>query len=376
MPKNYKKSSRSSHSHSHSRSHGHHSHSHHHTHTEHTNTVREAKRPTYTKQNNVIDYMSEDDEIPNQKYICVSFATVTDVMKEEFYQQISDQLNKPMEDVKTIIEEWCKREHPKRGFKVRGAMGSLEQMNKRAEQLRQANANFHIFTCEMGKWLPFDPSPDMLEDENYMEKQLNDLLMGYKQNKVNTKQHYDERKRELMEKAISEGTPEGQQRLVQSKEPTEAVKFKAKQADETIQQLQDRIKELEKTKTLALEQLKYRGESIEMNANANDTINEEDNKDKIHFSVESTPSNTNASDTTMYSHPHSHSHASHIDKMREIQDNARKADFKEIAHVMANKSSGVIPQLPPQSQSQKCDEDVMIPSQIRETYQSNYTQKE
>ena len=208
------------------------------------------RHPTFTQQEGIVDYLCEDEEINSQRYGCISFASITDDMKDEICQQIAGQLSVTVDNVKSIVNEWCTRENPKRAVKVRGTFKTLEQTYRKAEQLRNADANFHIFTCEVGKWLPFDPPAELLEDENYMEDQLNQLLKGYKQNRVNTKQHYDERKREMMEKAIQEGTPEGQQVLMDAAEPYEAVKFKAEQAEDTIEQLQTRIKELTKTKEM------------------------------------------------------------------------------------------------------------------------------
>ena len=65
-------------------------------------------------------------------------------------------------------------------------------------------------------------------DKNCIKNKVQ--LKGYKQNRMKTKQHYDQRKRDMMEKAIQEGTPEGQQQLMQADEPVEAVKFKAGQS--------------------------------------------------------------------------------------------------------------------------------------------------
>lgn len=308
-----------------------------------------TKQPVAKRSNEkVVDYLSEDDEVPNQRFVCVSFASVTEVMKDDIYNEIADQLKKPVDDVKIIVSEWCKREHPMRGFKVRGVAKDIEQINKRAQVLRQANSNFHIFTCEMGKWLPYDPNPELLENEEFMEQQLNDLLKGYKTNRVNTKQHYDERKRELMEKAIAEGTPSGQQTLVNREEPIEAVKYKATQAEESIQQLQDRIKELERTREEARKQLdlrkdelqgnetsenKFLGSEFQRNENEGVSMSENEFLGNEMVPVE------DAKDVPVQ-----------IGQMRQIQDESRKAQFTEVAVALASQQySGLFeakPQIP------------------------------
>ena len=306
-----------------------------------------AKQPVAKRSNEkVVDYLSEDDEVPNQRFVCVSFASVTEVMKDDIYNEIADQLKKPVDEVKEIVSEWCKREHPMRGFKVRGVAKDIEQINKRAQVLRQANSNFHIFTCEMGKWLPYDPNPELLENEEFMEQQLNDLLKGYKTNRVNTKQHYDERKRELMEKAIAEGTPSGQQTLVNREEPIEAVKYKATQAEESIQQLQDRIKELERTREEARKQLDLRKDEFQRNELK---INELQGNE-LQRSENEIIENEGVSMSEMVPVEDAKDVPVQIGQMRQIQDESRKAQFTEVAVALASQQySGLFeakPQIP------------------------------
>lgn len=214
-----------------------------------------ARQATYTKQDNVIDFLDEDEIINNQQYGCISFASITDVMKSEIIVNISDQLKKPEQDIKEIVELWCKKEHPLRGVKIRGSYKTLAQAKAQADQLRQFDKASHIFVCSIGKWLTFDPSPELIEDENYMEEQLNKLLKGTKENKLKVKQQFEERKQQMLEKAILEGTPKGQEELIKKEEPYEAVKFRADNALETIDQLQSQIKELEQTRNIALKKL-------------------------------------------------------------------------------------------------------------------------
>lgn len=358
------------------------------------------RRATHTQQEDVIDYLSEDDELNNQRYGCISFATITDDMKDEYHQQIADQLQKPLEDVKEIITEWCKRENPKRAVKVRGVYKSLDQSYRRAEEIRNYDANFHIFTCEVGKWLPFDPDPELLEDENYMESQLNDLLKGYKQNKLKNKMHYAQRKREMMERAIEEGTPEGQQLLAQADKPIEAVKFEAEQADETIEQLQERIKALERTKHVALKTLELRKDELEALPPA------EDEKIVADMTVENIDTDTvdTVEDSSMLSEAtiqqlERDGIRRGLDQMRVIQDESRKIEMSEFAQEMSrrnppqlvdtpqsptNPNNPTNPTNPNNTQSNSRDpkthamfgDNVIIPSQMRENESSQSTQKD
>ena len=39
---------------------------------------------------------------------------------------------------------------------------------------------FHVFVGQVGFWLPWDPEPSNISDEEYTESQLNDLVKNYK----------------------------------------------------------------------------------------------------------------------------------------------------------------------------------------------------
>lgn len=344
------------------------------------------RRATHTQQDDVVDYLSEDDEITTQRYGCISFATITDDMKEDMYQQISDQLRKPLDDVKEIVKEWCARENPKRAVKVRGTFKTLDQTYRRAEEIRHYDANFHIFTCEVGKWLPFDPDPELLEDENYMEGQLNELLQGYKQNKMKTKMHYDQRKREMMERAIAEGTPEGQQILAQSDKPIEAVKFEADQADETIEQLRTRIKDLERTKNIALKTLEERKDEVEALPPA------DDQKIVADLTVENLDRHYDEDDTSSTTITESQIEALErdgarrgVEQMRAIQDQSKRIETREFAQELSKRNPPKVVDTPEQLPQKAVEarkggdpekhslfgDSLMIPSQIRENYPDN-----
>lgn len=290
---------------------------------------QEPRRAIYTTQNNVIDYLSEDDEISSQRYGCVSFATITDEMKEEICEQIAGQLEKPLTEIKEVIEQWCSRENPKRALKIRGVFKTMEQTYRRAEEIRHFDSNFHVFTCEIGKWLPFDPNPDLIEDENYMEDQLNQLLKGYKQNRTNTKQHYDERKREMMEKAIQEGTPDGQKQLMETEEPYEAVKFKAEQATDTIEQLETRIKDLKQTQEQALTKLSK--------MTPTDTSDENNNKIVADITVETVEVET----VEVEVNEERQEIKKGLAEMRHIQESSKKLQTSDFASQL--QSRGVTP---------------------------------
>ena len=56
---------------------------------------------------------------------------------------------------------------PKRGIKIRGVDGSKEESIKRCKDLQSYDKYFHVFSGEVGKWLPYAQNPTTIEDQKY-----------------------------------------------------------------------------------------------------------------------------------------------------------------------------------------------------------------
>jgi hypothetical protein len=69
-----------------------------------------------------------------------------------------------------------------RGLKIRGSYSSKEEADARAKKLQKMDPDHNIFVGQVGKWLPWDPSPSAIADQEYAEPQLNDLMKKYKEN--------------------------------------------------------------------------------------------------------------------------------------------------------------------------------------------------
>lgn len=118
-----------------------------------------------------IDYLEEDVPLRNQKFCCFSFLSP--------------------EGIKNCSI---------RGLKIRGSYNTYEEAKKRAEQLQKMDPDFHVFVGEVGKWLPWDPDPNSVEDNVYREKELNDLMKEYKKNRERTKEVEGLRKQNMLKK--------------------------------------------------------------------------------------------------------------------------------------------------------------------------------
>lgn len=69
-----------------------------------------------------------------------------------------------------------------RGLKIRGSYGQKEEAEARAKKLQKQDPDHNIYVGQVGKWLPWDPSPSAIPDQEYAEEQLNNLMKKYKEN--------------------------------------------------------------------------------------------------------------------------------------------------------------------------------------------------
>lgn len=221
-----------------------------------------------------VDYLTEDPTIPGQKFCCLSFASIGEEQTNQHLRSLAIKFNdyimnyhktntNSLELVKKLIGEYSSFEKTKRAVKVRGSYEDINEANKRADLLRNVEPEFHIFTAQVGLWLPFDPNPDSIQDENYVESEINELVKGHKINRLKSKVYFEQRKREMMEKAIQEGTEEGQEILKNTDEPVEAVEQRIKCAEEAVKEWNEKIEEAKRTQKLAEEKLAHMKEKIE-----------------------------------------------------------------------------------------------------------------
>lgn len=117
----------------------------------------------------MVDILTEDPEIKNQKYVLLSFLSP---------EKIKD------------------KESRVRALKIRGVFSCREDAEKHSRYLRdQIDPHFDIYVGEIGKWLPWDDG-DSTEDEEYAEKELNDLMKAYREQRELSKKEMLKRRAE------------------------------------------------------------------------------------------------------------------------------------------------------------------------------------
>lgn len=149
-----------------------------------------------------VDYLTEDDPLSNQKYVCISIIT------------------------SASVENWDGDKHIN-GVKIRGVYSDWNEAVKRCEYLREVDPKHNVYIGEVGKWLPFLDDPEKAKDEEYAEKELNKIMKAYNENQLKAKILHEQRKNDMMEQAMMEQTKLKKKNRKKKKKKKKLLKKKA-----------------------------------------------------------------------------------------------------------------------------------------------------
>ena len=90
-----------------------------------------------------------------------------------------------------------------RGLKVRGVYDTRREAEVRAKVLQRKDQSFDVFVGQVGYWLPWDPEGNKLEDQEYLNNDLNKLVKEYKNNEAKKDMFYQEQKAERKKDAMT-----------------------------------------------------------------------------------------------------------------------------------------------------------------------------
>ena len=124
-----------------------------------------------------MDYNLETDtlKVPGQNWACVSFVSPTGNQK-------------------------C----TSLGMKIRGVFELQTEAVDYIKRLIRIDPTFDIFVCEMYNWCLVPPDPEMIGNQTYQDETLNTIIGEYRKNQIYAKEHFEERKREMVEQAADE----------------------------------------------------------------------------------------------------------------------------------------------------------------------------
>ena len=188
------------------------------------------------------DFLEVDPKIPGQNYVCLSFVSpekflkqkenyfmckfmehffntddlltteVREKMLKKEYKFTYDNINELYKDWKFGKTESLEHDFYElsdfnttmRTLKVRGVYDTQKEASVRAQVLRKKDPSFNVFVGQVGYWLPWDPEPNAIQEQEYQEGMLNDLVKKYNENLENRDDMFEQEKKEKIERARKE----------------------------------------------------------------------------------------------------------------------------------------------------------------------------
>jgi len=209
-----------------------------------------------------VDLLEEDKPISGQKFVCVSFISPENILKEKnhfFFQEflkhydfsksiqnftqflnflsykyninfdsvmedfqdftMNEKDNLPKtnvtDDYKNFLdqnEERLDDEFSKeyefqtnvRGLKVRGVYSTQAEAEFRCKMLREVDPNHNVYVGPVGMWMPWEPEAYKTGRVEYLEDELNQLMSEKNKNEKAAKQQFEKRVLEAKRKAIQD----------------------------------------------------------------------------------------------------------------------------------------------------------------------------
>jgi len=209
-----------------------------------------------------IDLLDEDKPISGQKFVCVSFVSPENILKEKnrfFFKEflkyydftksikkfeqymnfLAYKYNIEVNDLMSDFHEFLKNEKEQitmntvddeyknfmdaneerltdefgktydfqtsvRGLKIRGSYSTQEEAELRCKMLREVDPNHNVYVGPVGMWMPWDPDAYKTGKVEYLEEELNQLMSEKIKNEEKAKQEFDKRVMETKKQAIKE----------------------------------------------------------------------------------------------------------------------------------------------------------------------------
>ena len=182
------------------------------------------------------DYLDVDTPIPGQGYCCLSFVSPEKVIKTKerffmtkFLQHLDSYTGDKIPDHENAfdmyvsanelqLEEDFHKKHNYqttiRGLKIRGVYSTYEEAQDRAKMLQQKDRAFHVYVGQVGYWLPWEPNADNVQNQEYLESELNELMKNYRKNQVERDVYYAKQVDALKTADSKNGTEENDEKLL------------------------------------------------------------------------------------------------------------------------------------------------------------------
>ena len=105
----------------------------------------------------------------------------------------------------SIVGPDCPQKTDKFGIKIRGCFSTRDEAANHAKRLQKDDTTFDIYVVDMYKWLLIPPDNTKIEDVNYNDEKLQEIISGYRENQKQAARMFEERKRDMMEVKNGDG---------------------------------------------------------------------------------------------------------------------------------------------------------------------------
>ena len=139
-----------------------------------------------------------------ESYVKTNMSEFKEAAMEEAYKTFLFKNQKRLEDQFFSANEF---RTTVQGVKVRGTYDTDNEAVARAKTLQKLDASFNVYVGQVGFWLPWDPEPHEVADQEYADDQLNTLMKKYNENEQKRDELYAEQKLNRLGNAKTRGTP-------------------------------------------------------------------------------------------------------------------------------------------------------------------------
>ena len=218
--------------------------------------------PDGSENTKYVDLLEEDKPISGQKFVCVSFVSPENILKQknhflfqeflkhydfsksvqkfsQFLNFLSYKYEFSFDDIMKDFQEYMKTENDTlteshvsdeyknfldanedrlddefnkeynfqtstRGLKIRGTYSTQEEAELRCKLLREVDPNHYVYVGPVGMWMPWEPEAYKTGRVEYLEDELNQLRSEKNKNEAAAKQEFEKRVVEAKRKAIAE----------------------------------------------------------------------------------------------------------------------------------------------------------------------------
>jgi hypothetical protein len=207
------------------------------------------------------DFLDVDKPIPGQNFVCLSFISPDKVLEnkeryflKEFLKSMPETaeianidelfdtyLEAHQQQLESTFYEKNEFRTTVRGIKVRGVYDTKKEAEIRAQVLQRMDRHFHVFVGQVGYWLPWDPNANDIEDQVYMEKELNELMKHYRENENKRDMFYEEQTNARKTKAMEESQKNKQQQVSSDEASASTDEISLEEVIQQMEQEEDHL---------------------------------------------------------------------------------------------------------------------------------------